>query len=74
MLRIYYEMVRVVVVLARQLTSCQALSGNPEISKTPEISNSQKFQILRNLKNYKTEISVIPRVFEFFRIFKKLNI
>jgi len=45
MLRIYYEMVRVVVVLARQLTSCQALYGNPEISK---ISNSQKSQKLQN--------------------------
>ena len=48
MLRIYYETLRVVVVLARQLTSCQALYGNPEISKIPEISNSQKSQKLQN--------------------------
>jgi hypothetical protein len=42
--RICYEMCGVVVVLARQLPSCQALSRNPEISKTSEISKSQKRQ------------------------------
>jgi hypothetical protein len=46
----------VVVVLARQLTSCQGF-----VTKLKNLRN------LKNLKSAKTEISVFPRVFEVFR-------
>lgn len=42
------EMCGVVVVLARELPSCQAFSGNPQISKISKTSNSQKSQKRQN--------------------------
>ena len=59
------RMFRVVAVLARDLTSCQAF--------VTKLKNLRNLKNLRISKNAKSENSVIPRIFEFFRILKKLN-
>lgn len=59
------EMCGVVVVLARDLSSCQAL--------VTKLKNLRNLKNLRISKTTKTEISVFPRVFEVFEFFEILN-
>ena len=60
--RLFSETLGVVVVLARDLTSCQGF-----VTKLKNLRN------LKNLKTARSENSVFPRVFEFFGNLRILN-